>query len=155
MPIPAAHQSIGYPPACHATWHQPYIRHPRSGRYRSSLADETRYYPAVVDMLDSTRYRPAWLSSRDYPWSGTRCHTIGEPDGLIISHEYRLLLSASDADRRATCTGLFGNEFDRHLIWHIRYSIDKGLPAGNDRIVWESYTLTPVRPGRAPGSHRQ
>jgi len=58
---------------------------------------------------------------------------MGVSNGLITLHA-DWLQGASDADRRAACTVLFGNALDQYLIGDIRYSIDKDLPTGNDRF---------------------
>jgi hypothetical protein len=65
---------------------------------------------------------------------------------------------ASDADRRAAYTGLFSEALNQHLIEHIRYSVDKGLPTGNDRFrreVEQALAVKLVTASAAdPGKHR-
>jgi hypothetical protein len=62
-------------------------------------------------------------------------------------HTCWLQLGAHDEDRRVAYSGFFREALDPHLIRDIRYSIDKGLPTGNDRFSWEIEQVLVVKLG--------
>ena len=118
------------------------------GRFKSSLVDAAHYCLACYRYIELNPVRAGMVRHPgDYPWSSFRCNTTGEPGGLITPHVCWLQLGARDADRRAAYSGLFRDALDQHLIKHIRYSLDKGLPTGNDRFRREIEQALAVKLG--------
>jgi putative transposase len=118
------------------------------GRYKSSLIDEARYCLACYRYIELNPVRAGMVRHPgDYPWSSFRCNTTDKSGGLITPHACWQQLGASDADRRAAYTGLFSEALNQHLIEHIRYSVDKGLPTGNDRFRREVEQALAVKLG--------
>ncbi len=74
------------------------------GRYKSSLVDEARYCLTCYRYIELNPVRAG-----------------------MVRHP-------GDYPRRAAYTGLFREALNQHLIRHIRDSVDKGLPTGNDRF---------------------
>ena len=70
----------------------------------------------------------------DYRWSSFRANALGIRNDLITPHECLLSLGTTELACRTAYQGLFEQNLEPERLEHIRCSVRKGLPTGNDRF---------------------
>ena len=105
------------------------------GRFKSSLVDTEVYCLACYRYIELNPVRAGIVKHpSEYPWSSFNVNAFGESSDLLIPHESWLALGDEHTNRLVAYRGLFKEALEQHQIDEIRYGVQKGLPAGNNRF---------------------